>query len=249
MRGMPGMRQTSLRTNGSSGRARWRRPTSRGRMAISLGASALFHGALLAWVTIGIPEGRRAAGGFERPGTDVEAEPKERIIEMVRIQPPGVLPSGGAGGASAGAAGRSAAPEAALPTELPPVSVRGTGAAAAGEVLLAAAPVSPVALPALGDLLAAEAPARNRGVLRKRPESGAFPARGGRWTTSTSGRGFGGGGVTIRGVGTDCITAGSGGAGTRTGVGIPGLGRGGAIGGAIIGGARGGGRRMGWSGR
>ncbi|WP_419950703.1 hypothetical protein [Candidatus Palauibacter sp.] len=214
-------------------------------MAVAFAASALFHAALLAWVTLEIPESGHAARGFERSGS--VAEPAaERVIEVVRIQPPGVLPSGGSAGSSAGAAAGAATPAAPLPTELPAVSVRGAGTAAAAPVILAAAPVSPLALPAVGDLMAeAPAPASNRGVLRRRPESGAFPARGNRWTSSTSGQGFGGGGVTITGVGTDCITAGSGGAGIRTGVSLAGPGRGWGLGGSLGGGVR----RMGWSGR
>ena len=238
------MRRMSRAADGRSVGSPRRRVSARGRMAVALGVSALFHGALLAWVSLAIPENPHAARGFERAAAVAESA-AERVIEVVRIQPPGVLPSGGSEGSSGGASEGTATPAAALPTELPPVSVRGAGRSASAPVILAAAPISPLALPAVGDLMA-DAPASpsNRGVLRRRPESGAFPARGDRWTSSTSGRGFGGGGVTIRGVGTDCITAGSGGVGIRTGVSLSGQGRGLGLGGA------GTGRRfMGWSGR
>lgn len=237
------MRRMFRAADGRSGGPPGRRVSARGRMAVALGVSALFHGALLAWVSLSIPESPHAARGFERAGSVAEPA-EERVIEVVRIQPPGVLPSGGSAGSSAGASAGTATAATALPTELPPVSVRGAGTSAAAPVILAAAPVSPLALPAIGDLLA-DARARNRGIVRRRPESGAFPARGDRWTSGTSGRGFGGGGVTVRGVGTDCITAGSGGAGIRTGVSLAGQGRGGwGLGGR-------GTRRsfMGWSGR
>ena len=233
------MRRMSRAADGRSGGAFGRRGSARVRMAVALGVSALFHAALLAWGALVIPEGQHAARGVERPGAAAEPAP-ERVIEMVRIQPPGVLPSGGSAGSSEGASAGAATAASALPTELPPVSVRTAGTAAGGPVMLAAAPVSPLALPAVGDLMAA-APASNRGILRRRPESGAFPGRGDRWTSSTSGRGAGGGGLTISGVGTDCITAGSGGRGTRTGFGLPGSGRGWGPGGAA-----GGGRLGGW---
>ena len=241
------MRRMSRTADGRAGAAPRRRLSGRGRMAVALGVSALFHGALLAWVSLSIPESSHAARGFERSGS--VAEPAaERVIEVVRIQPPGVLPSGGSGGSSAGASAGAATAATALPTDLPAVSVRGAGTSAASPVILAAAPISPLALPAVGDLMAeAPAPASNRGILRRRPESGPFPARGDRWTSSTSGRGFGGGGVTITGVGTDCITAGSGGVGIRTGVSLAGQGRGAGLGGRF--GGAGGARRMGWPGR
>ncbi|WP_419942762.1 hypothetical protein [Candidatus Palauibacter sp.] len=210
-------------------------------MAISLAVSALLHGALLAWVTLSIPESRTAAGGLDHPGPEIEPVSR-RFIEVVRIQPPGVLPAGGSAGSSAGASGQ-AGRAAALPAELPSVSVRGVGTSTAGRLAFVAIPESPLALPALGEP-AAEAPASNRGILRRRPESGAFPGQGDRWTSSTPGRRFGGGGVTISGVGTDCITAGSGGLDIRPGFSLPGKGRGWDPGGPGTGG-----RRMGWSGR
>ena len=219
-----------------------RRTPVRGRLAIALGVSALLHAALLAWVTVTIPESGDGLRGIERPGSTATPT-AERVIEVVRIQPPGVLPSGGSGGASAGTSGAAAAPATALPTELPPVSVRGAGSETAGLVALATVPASPLALPALGEP-PATAPAKNRGVLRRRPEAGAFPGSDGRWTSGSSGRGFGGGGVTITGVGTDCITAGSGGLGGRTGFGLPRSGRGWGLGGGDTGG-----RPMGWPGR
>ncbi len=236
------MRRMSPAADGRSGGTGWRRPRSRGRMAISLAVSALFHGALLAWVTLAIPESRTAAGGLDRPGPEIEPA-SERVIEVVRIRPPGVLPSGGSAGSSAGTSGQAAAPAATLPAELPSVSVRGVGMSTAGRLAFVAVPESPLALPALGEP-AAEAPVSNRGILRRRPESGAFPGQGDRWTSSTPGRGFGGGGVTISGVGTDCITAGSGGLGIRPGFSLPGKGRGWDPGGPGTGG-----RRMGWPGR
>ena len=216
-----------------------RRTPARRRMAIALAASALLHVALLAWVTVTMPEAGDGPRGVERSGSTATPA-AERVIEVVRIQPPGVLPSGGSGGASAGAAGAVATSATALPAELPALSVRATGTVTGGLAALTTVPASPLALPALGEP-SATAPAKNRGVLRRRPEAGAFPGSGDRWTSGSTGRGPGGGGVTITGVGTDCITAGSGGLGGRTGFGLPRSGRGWGVGGNGAGG-----RRMGW---
>lgn len=207
-----------------------RRPSVRGRVAISLGVSALVHAALLAWVSVTISESRAAAAGFERPGPTAE-RPPERTIEVVRIQPPGVLPSGGAAGSAEGAGGQGAARAAEVPVRLPPVSVLPAAGSSTGLPAFAAAPASPLALPALAvapEQSAASTP--NRGILRRRPEAGAFPGLGER-TASGSGRGFGGGGATFIGIGTDCITAGRAGAGGRIGFGLPGSGRVGGFGG------------------
>ena len=217
-------------TNSVSGRPSSRRPSVRGRVAISLGVSALVHVALLAWVAVTIPESPHAAAGFDRSGSTAERPPK-RTIEVVRIQPPGALPSGGAAGSAEGGGGQGAAPAAAAPVRLPSVSVPLAGGSNAGLPAFAAAPASPLALPALA--LAPEQPAAstpNRGILRRRPEAGAFPGLGER-TGSGSGRGFGGGGVTITGIGTDCITPGRAGVGGRIGFGLPLSGPRGGVGG------------------
>lgn len=217
-------------TDSLPGRPSSRRPSVRGRVAISLGVSALAHAALLAWVSVTISESRLAGAGFDRPGPTAE-RPPERTIEVVRIQPPGVLPSGGAAGSAEGASGRGAAPAAEVPARLPPVSVPVTAGSSAGLPAFAAAPASPLALPALA--LAPEKPSgstTNRGLLRRRPEAGAFPGLGER-TASSSGRGFGGGGATFIGIGTDCITPGRAGTGGRIGLGLPGSGRIGGAGG------------------
>ena len=50
------MRRMSRTADGRSGAAYGRRLSGRGRMAVALGVSALFHGALLAWVSLSIPE-------------------------------------------------------------------------------------------------------------------------------------------------------------------------------------------------
>ena len=217
-------------TNSVSGRPSSRRRSVRGRVAISLGVSALVHVALLAWVSVTIPESPHAAAGFDRSGSTAERPPK-RTIEVVRIQPPGALPSGGTAGSAEGGGGHGAAPAAAVPVRLPSVSVPLAGGSNAGLPAFAAAPASPLALPALA--LAPERPAAstpNRGILRRRPEAGAFPGLGER-TGSGSGRGFGGGGVTITGIGTDCITPGRAGVGGRIGFGLPHSGPRGGVGG------------------
>lgn len=211
-------------TDGAPGRPASRRPSARGRVAISLGVSALVHGALLALVSVTIPENRHAAAGFGRSGPTAD-RPPERTIEVVRIQPPGVLPSGGSAGSAKGAGGQGAARAAEVPVQLPPVSIPTANGSSAGLLAFAASPASPVALPALA--IESEQVSRssgNRGIVRRRPEAGAFPGLGDR-AASGSGRGFGGGGTTVAGIWTDCITLGRGGGGNRIGLGLPESGR------------------------
>ncbi|WP_420633529.1 hypothetical protein [Candidatus Palauibacter sp.] len=235
-------RTTPAAANRVSDSASRRRIRARGRVVISLAASALVHAALLAWVTVDMPQSRHAAKGLPRQGQAAESS-TERVIEVVRIQPPGKLPSGGSAGSAAGAIGQSAAVAAAAPVRLPPVSMPGAAGTSVGLLTFVAAPASPMALPALGETPGKTQPA-NRGILRRRPESGAFSGQGTGRTSSASGKGFGGGGVTAIGVWTDCITAGLQGPRDRIGLGLPGkgFGRGQGLGGI-------GGRRMGWSGR
>lgn len=179
------------------------------RLAISIVASVLVHGGLLAWVSFRVPEIPKAPRIVQTaPAIEVaEVTPPEPPEVVIQIQPPGVLPIG----SDAGTAAAQPAPEVVQlqtePVGVPEAKLPDLAPASRGIILASAA--TPVDARSEVPAGAVEAPPKrpNRGII-KRPD-GAEPswASGGRGT-SGSGRGSGGGGVTIAGPGTDCITAG-----------------------------------------
>lgn len=193
---------------------------SRKPWVISLAISVLAHAAVLAWGAIDIPELGESSGVVDRSGTVAADETREEpMIQVIKIQPPGTLASGGAPGSQREGAEGGAAGVATISAPVAePQSLRGSltlsPAQPTNMVLVTTEGPSPGLL--LADLPASRRPSdrsarSNRGIVRKGASSGRRERIGeaGFGASGRGGVGRGGSGTASIGTGTDCITAGT----------------------------------------